>query len=108
MQEQIDRIIYDIVYRVPERRIVFSYGSYYIFSGTDSFEISHQIVYELLELGYVTKNVYGGLVITNTAREYAESLVKRLKKPNPIHPKMQIDYCEVPEPYGRNQNENNV
>ena len=102
MQEQIDRIIYDIVYRVPERRIVFSYGSYYIFSGTDSFEISHQIVYELLELGYVTKNVYGGLVITNTAREYAESLVKRLKKTNPVHPKMQIDYCEVPEPYGVN------
>ena len=108
MQELIDKIIYDIVCRVPERRIVFSYGSYYIFSGTDSFEISHQIVYELLELGYVTKNVYGGLVITNTAREYAESLVKRLKKPNPIHPKMQIDYCEVPEPYGRNLNENNV
>lgn len=102
MKEQIDRIIYDIVYRVPERRIVYSYGSYYIFSGTESFEISHQTVYELLELGYVTKNVYGGLVITNLAREYAESLVKRLKKPNPIHPKMQIDYCEVPEPYGVN------
>lgn len=100
MQELINRIIYDIVYRVPERRIVLRNGSYYIVSGTDSFELSQETVYELLESGYVTKNSYGGLVVTNLAREYAESLVKHLKKPNPIHPKMQIDYCEVPEPYG--------
>lgn len=108
MKEQIDQIIYDITYRVPERKIVLSYGSYYIFSGTDSFELSHQTVYELLETGYVTKNVYGGLVVTNLAREHAETLVKHLKKPNPDHPGKQIDYCEVPEPYGGNQNENHV
>lgn len=100
MSNQIDRIIYDIVYRVPERRIVLRNGSYYIFSGTDSFELSQETVSELLESGYVTKNVYGGLVVTNTAREYSESLVKHLKKPNPEHPGKQIDYCEVPEPYG--------
>jgi hypothetical protein len=102
MKEQIDRIVYDITYRVPERRIVLRNGSYYIFSGTDSFELSHQTVYELLESGYVTKNVHGGLVVTNTAREHAETLVKRLKKPNPDQPGKQIDYCEVPEPYGEN------
>lgn len=102
MQELIDRIIYDTVKRFPERKIVLRKNIYYLVSGTDSFELSQETVSELLESGYVTKNVYGGLVVTNLAKEHAETLVKHLKKPNPDHPGKQIDYCEVPEPYGAN------
>ena len=94
---KIDSIIFDICYR--DFKIVFRETDYYLYSDRNKIDIPQEHVQELLEKGFVTKNKYGGLETTEAARTYSESLVERLRKPNPEHPGKMIDYCVLPEKY---------
>jgi len=94
---KIDSIIFDICYR--DFKIVLRESDYYLYSDGNKIDILQEHIQELLEKGLVTKNKYGGLETTEAARTYSESLVERLRKPNPEHPNKMIDYCVLPEKY---------
>lgn len=94
---KIDRLISDICNR--DFKIVLRETDYYLYSDGQKIDIPHKHIQELLEQGFVTKNKYGGLETTEAARTYSESLVERLRKPNPEHPNKMIDYCVLPEKY---------
>jgi hypothetical protein len=102
MKEQIDRILVDVTYRTPERRIVLRGTSYVLSCGSSSINIPQETIQELLESGHFFMNGYGGIVVSNSGKAYVETIVKHMRKPNPDQPGKQIDYCEVPEPYGVN------
>lgn len=94
---KIDSLVFDTCYR--DFKIVLRKTDYYLYSEGNKIDIPHKHVQDLLEKGFVTKNKYGGLETTEAARTYSESLVERLRKPNPEHPNKMIDYCEFPEKY---------
>ena len=95
----LNQIIFDICCRIPERKIVYASGEYFLKSYSESFKLSPEIMPELFTNEFLKKNSYGGVVILAKAKELSETLVEHLRKPNPDHPGKMIDYCKVPEPF---------
>lgn len=95
----LNSLIFDITYRIPERRIVLRDTKYFLTSSETSFEIPNEMIEELISKGFLKKNVYGGVVVINECREFSDTLVKHMRKPNEHHPGKFIDYADVPEPY---------
>jgi hypothetical protein len=93
-------LIYDITFRIPERKIVLKNDHYVLLSSTKSSDIPKYLIDNLVERGFLKINSYGGAIVTNECREFAETLVKPMRKANEHHPGKMIDYVEVPEPFG--------
>ncbi len=95
MKNKIDSILFSIVYK--SHQIVYRHDDgYYLVNFADYIKIHPEHISELLELGYVEKNKYGGLFVTEAAVAYSETICVKKRKESEIHPGKFRDYFEVP------------
>ena len=92
-------LVYDIARRNPISKIVFNGDFYYLLSNNLKYIIPENLIKELIEKEFVIKNKNNGLVVTDKAIEFTDSLIQVKKIESKKRPGHFDEYCIVPEPF---------
>lgn len=92
-------LVYDIARRNPISKIVFNGDFYYLLSNNLKYKIPENLIEELIEKEFVVKNKNYGLVVTDKAIEFSDSLIELKKIESKKRPGHFDEYSIVPEPF---------